>query len=461
MLAEDRQRHGREKRQLADGAVAPPEAPRPPRAAADREALHAHRKPVLEDLRVGHARVGHVTVHGARAVEAGAGAAAAADRLVVAEPPVAEQDVVHRPLAAGREAERLEERVHEPLAGLDVAPDDGRGERRLHVEVGVQESARDREVHGAHQPLVQRQWCRQEKSEDVHDDAAHDGGGGVEVSGMLGGRSGEVDGGAVSRERDHHAQGRAVVEPLDRLVASRRDPAQRLADALGGELLQSLHLARDRRGAMITRQGAQRLGPGVVGGHRGAQVGEVVLDCPGRVGRLSEQATDGVPERLLVADQVHRGDHHALLHEAGRRGRHRAGAAAADLGVVRAAGDVPEENGRALFGEDGCDDRDVGQMRSAAGRMVGDRHIARPQRQHVAQAADAQTHRAQVHGDVRGVDDQLSGSVQDGAGEVEALLDIRRDGGAAQPLAHVGRDRAEPVGEQLEPDGFRARRLGG
>ena len=93
--------------------------------------------------------------------------------------------------------------------------------------------------------------------------------------------------------------------------------------------------------------------------------------------------------------------------------------------------------------------------------MVRDRHVARPQRQHVAQAADAQTHRAQVHGDVRGVDDQLSGSVQDGAGEVEALLDVRRDGGAAQPLPHVGRDRAEPVGEQLEPDGFRARRLGG
>ena len=57
------------------------------------------------------------------AVGLGRGAGAAADCLVVAERGVAEQHVVHRPLAAGKALQRLHQCVDHPLAGLDVAPD--------------------------------------------------------------------------------------------------------------------------------------------------------------------------------------------------------------------------------------------------------------------------------------------------------------------------------------------------
>src|ERR1700687_3570327 len=40
-----------------------------------------------------------------------------------------------------------------------------------------------------------------------------------------------------------------------------------------------------------------------------------------------------------------------------------------------------------------------------------------------------------------------------GAGEAEPLLDVRRDGRALQPLAHLARDGREAMGEQLELDG--------
>src|SRR5439155_16707935 len=63
--------------------------------------------------------------------------------------------------------------------------------------------------------------------------------------------------------------------------------------------------------------------------------------------------------------------------------------------------------------------------------------------------------------DVRRVDDQFARGVQDGAGEIEALLDVRRDGGAPQALAHVRRDGAEAVGEQFESDRRESLRLGG
>ena len=65
-------------------------------------------------------------VHGVGAVAIGGGARSAADRFVVAERRVAEEQVVHRPLAGRRDPQRAEQHVDDALRGLDVAAHHGR-----------------------------------------------------------------------------------------------------------------------------------------------------------------------------------------------------------------------------------------------------------------------------------------------------------------------------------------------
>ena len=54
--------------------------------------------------------------------------------------------------------------------------------------------------------------------------------------------------------------------------------------------------------------------------------------------------------------------------------------------------------------------------------------------------------------DVGRVDDQFTRGIEDPAREIEALLDVRRDGRALQGGAHLPRDAFEPVGEELDTD---------
>ena len=61
---------------------------------------------------------------------------------------------------------------------------------------------------------------------------------------------------------------------------------------------------------------------------------------------------------------------------------------------------------------------------------------------------------------VRRVHHQLPPRVEKGAGEIQPLLDVGRDGGPAQTLAHLQGDGPEAVGEQLEADRLRARARG-
>ena len=92
-------------------------------------------------------------------------------------------------------------------------------------------------------------------------------------------------------------------------------------------------------------------------------------------------------------------------------GGHGAGGDAADLGVVAAGGDVEQRCvGLVLGVEDRRDHGDVGQVGAAVVRVVDRVDVARP---HLAGVApehllDALAHRAQVHGDVRGVGDQVA-----------------------------------------------------
>src|SRR3954464_11192247 len=102
-LSDERQRRDLAHLQLALDAVAARERARAATAAPQRESAYPQWKRPLErfDRRV--ARVRHRRVHAAHPGAAGPPALPAANGLVVHPPRVAEQHVVHRPLAGGTE----------------------------------------------------------------------------------------------------------------------------------------------------------------------------------------------------------------------------------------------------------------------------------------------------------------------------------------------------------------------
>ena len=82
---------------------------------------------MLQDLGVGEARIGHMGMHGAGAIEIRSRAGAAADGFVVLVAPVAEGEAVHGALGGGHDAECPEEGVGDALGGFDIAGGDGGG----------------------------------------------------------------------------------------------------------------------------------------------------------------------------------------------------------------------------------------------------------------------------------------------------------------------------------------------
>ncbi len=100
------------------------------------------------------------------------------------------------------------------------------------------------------------------------------------------------------------------------------------------------------------------------------------------------------------------------------------------------------------------DHGDVGQVRAAVVRRV--EHIDVARLHPAAILADhrphALPHRAQVHRHMRRVGDQVSLPVEDGAGEIEPLLDVHRVGGVRQTQAHLLGDGHVKVVEDFELD---------
>ena len=70
-------------------------------------------------------------------------------------------------------------------------------------------------------------------------------------------------------------------------------------------------------------------------------------------------------------------------------------------------------------------------------------------------------HRAEVHREVGGVGDEAALGVEHGAAEVQALLDVHRDGGVGEGRAHLLGDGHEQAVEDLEQHGGDARGVGG
>ena len=111
--------------EFADDAIATVPLANAAGSAAHGELAEAHGVALLDDLGIGDGGVGHVRVQGMSAVVAISSAGATGDGFVVAEACAAEEEIVHRALAAGLEAEGFDEGIDEALANFDIATDDG------------------------------------------------------------------------------------------------------------------------------------------------------------------------------------------------------------------------------------------------------------------------------------------------------------------------------------------------
>ena len=120
--------------------------------------------------------------------------------------------------------------------------------------------------------------------------------------------------------------------------------------------------------------------------------------------------------------------------------------------MVGAVGDVAGE--LAVGRVDRRHERDVGQVRPAEVGVVEDGDVARPEGQGAHHGGDRRRHRSEVDGQMGGLRREAPRGVEDGAGVVPALLDVRREGGAAQRRSHLLGDRGEQTLEDFERDGI-------
>ena len=83
----------------------------------------------------------------------------------------------------------------------------------------------------------------------------------------------------------------------------------------------------------------------------------------------------------------------------------------------------------------------------------GDVAFARAGRAASRTAATLARHRAEVDGDVGGLGEQVAVGVEEGAGEVAALLDVGGEGDPLERDAHLLGGGFEEVAEEFEFDG--------
>ncbi len=255
--------------------------------------------------------------------------------------------------------------------------------------------------------------------------------------------AGEIEDRAVAVDGEGRDQRRAVVEQLPALVAPVGHPLEHRLDLPRRLPPQGVHVLEDVLEAHRLREAGQGLPAAEDGGQHGPQIGEVVGQGPGRIRAVLQEPLDPFPPRLALFQDQRRRDDDPLLGQRLRIRRHRTRPDAADLGVVGPAGHVAEQ---AVVEMDRRHQGHVRQMGAAEGRVVGDHHVARLEGPVGDQLADAETHRAEVDRDVGRVDHQPACGIEQGAREVLALLDIGRDRGPLQHLAHLAGDRSKSGG---------------
>jgi hypothetical protein len=88
--------------------------------------------------------------------------------------------------------------------------------------------------------------------------------------------------------------------------------------------------------------------------------------------------------------------------------------------------------------EDRSDDRQVGEMGATECRVIRQRNVSPFPLENGANRPHAKTERTQVNRNVRSVHYESTLAIQEGAREVQPLLDVDRDCRASQSLPHLG-----------------------
>ena len=172
----------------------------------------------------------------------------------------------------------------------------------------------------------------------------------------------------------------------------------------------------------IACEGFQAFRAVQIGGELRMQIGEVVGQIARGMRRGRQQRADFIKAGVSSSNEMSGSDDDAFFDQArGMRG-HRARRDAADLGVVSTIRDVTDELSAI---EDRRDQRDIREMRSAEGRVIRDDGIARLHRDGFRDGADTFAERSEMHGDVWSAGEESSVWIEQGAGEVEALADVR------------------------------------
>jgi hypothetical protein len=168
-----------------------------------------------------------------------------------------------------------------------------------------------------------------------------------------------------------------------------------------------------------------------------------------RRGVVDEVLDELVAVVFALVDDLEGHDLGALLEDGLGGRRHGPGEQAANVGMMAAGGGKEDEFALVVHGRD---QSDVGQVGAARGWVVGHDHVAGLDvaAQELLLVSHGEGHGTEVDGQVRGIGDEVAVGREDGAGEIQSLFDISRDGRLPQCRPHGFRHGHETVGEQAE-----------
>ena len=288
-------------------------------------------KSLFQNLRIGHPGVGHVALHGIAAVKARPGTGAARDGLIVLEPLIAPDKVVHRALTARQHAQRAVKGVAGRLTDLGVA----RNHRR--VRPGIQHRAfRHDQVQGFQAALVQWDVAAHQCSKNIKNDRSADGEGGIIVAFVLGAGAGKIHRGAARRpvDADLDPDQLALVHRIGHLAVAH--PVDDPAHAFLGVVLHMAHIGRDDCGAVSGADLQEFALARLVGRDLRLQVGHVLIGVAAGIAARGQNGPRLRLQQTAAPDKLDIVDDDTLLLQPRAVGRRAARCAPADVGVMAA-----------------------------------------------------------------------------------------------------------------------------
>jgi len=244
-------------------------------------------------------------------------------------------------------------------------------------------------------------------------------------------------------DRDVDRPEPVVVQDVLELVFAIRKHAQGIQGEPLGVVVDRAQAVEKGRAARVADQLPETRAADAIGA-------ELRGDVAARLGRVARRCAEPREHAVLEAIAAHQAggrNHQAFLVQARGHG-HGARRLAADVRMVGAVDDERREP--PVRRMDRRDEGDVREMRAAQERVVQDQRVARRPVDAVDDVPHRVRHAAQMHGDVRRLCRQVATRAEDGAGEIEPVTDVRREGCIAQDRTHLVADGLEAAGEDVE-----------